>query len=308
MIFTSAVSFLLDDNVTSHTIGIDAFWEKSQRYFLESKLQSVEIVMVTGETIVDRTQDQCASPLKTDSLSHDSDNDSEECDPKNSTKLDPIGDQKKEARKGETGNHDTSLNDSLGKQADILKKLQRYIESKVERDSKMNRSRLYLDSKLAGKQLPMKISISVVDDALGFHSLCQKWSRESLNAAAKSKFSQFSPTISFHLPETIDFDACNVSFATNYKNMPFRVDSLQAKQLYEDLIFLSKTELQVIQLVPIPSVDASLIYGVTIGLGSVHEDDEESHQEKKLSSSIPLQSFSYERLCTSTSLKYQWRR
>ena len=222
---------------------------------MESKVQSIEIVAVIGETFIDRTtKDRCGTTLGNNLLSNDGD--IEEGDFKDVGESNAFEHERKNDRKRKP----SSLNDSVGKQSNILKTIQRCIKRKVEVDLKMNRSRLDFDSKLAGKQSPMKVSLFVVDMAVDFPSLCQKWSRESMHAVTASMCSQPYSMISFQLPETIAFDACDVSFATYYKNMPFRVDSLKAKQLYADLILLSKAELQVLQLIPIPSIDASLIY------------------------------------------------
>lgn len=260
VVFTSAASFLLDDNSTNHASGIDAFWEKSQHYFRDSRLQSIEIVVVMGETIIERTtKDRRDTTPRNDSLLDDSDTE----------KLNTVN-----------VGVDKHLNGSMASQIGILKTIKRHIESKVEDDLETTRNRLHSDLKTDGNQLPVNISISAVDVAVDFPSLCQKWARESLHSATVSKLGQTSPIISFELPETADFDACNISFTAYYKNMPFRVDSPQALRLYEDLILLSETTLQVVQLVPISSIDASQIYGITIGLRSAHENNEERHQEK----------------------------
>jgi len=88
--------------------------------------------------------------------------------------------------------------------------------------------------------------------------------------------------MSFQLPETTDFDACDLSFLVSYKYMPFRLDSTQAKQLYVDLELLGRAKLEVLRLVPIASIDASLLYGLAIGLKAALEDNEDKHHEKLL--------------------------
>ena len=285
VIFTSAASFLLDIDSTSHTSGIDAFWNKSQCHFLESRVQSVEIVVVMGETIIDRiTKDRNGATLRNDQLSNNIDN--EENDFAHVSESDAIGHVKMSASNYEGDRHETnkkkqssSMTDSLEKETDVFKTIKRHIETKTDADLRINRSQLHY-SEISGKQTPVKISLSVIDIGVDFHSLCQKWSRESMHTVTASMCSQTSSMISFELPETIEFDACDVSFATYYKNMPFRVDSSKARMLYGDLTLLSKARLQVLQLVPVPSLDASLIYGVAIGLRALNEDDEESHHEK----------------------------
>ena len=276
MVFTSAASFLLDDNVPNHATSIDAFWDKTVHFFREFKIRSIEIVVVMGETIIDRTEDHPKTTPENDCLADGSESD--KSDSKNMRESDTVRDQELMIYK--RADIEKALTDSMAKQVGVLKSMKQHIESKVEVDLINSRSRLYLDSNIDGKQLPVNISISAIDVAMDFSSFCQKWSRESLREATTSKLGQTLPVISFQLPETVDFDACDISFTAYYKNMPFRVDSAQALRLYEDLMLLSKSRLQIVQLVPVSSIDASLIYGVTIGLRCAHENDEKSHHEK----------------------------
>jgi hypothetical protein len=289
VIFTSATSTLLDINTGSHIRGIDDFWDRAQCYILNSKVQSIEIVVVMGKTVIVRTtNDRCGVKRTNGRCSNGIYN--EESGTKQARESDRIGHETTKASNGEdddghsydanTDSTHSTLNGSLGKQADIIKTMERYIETKVEADFEMNRSRIQFDSKFAESQSRMNISLSVVDSAIDFHSLCQKWSRDSIFTATAVTSDHPSPDISFQLPETTNFDACYISFSTYYKNMPFRVDSSHAKQLHADLDLLGKAKLEVLQLVPFPSIDASLIYGVTIGLRAAHEDDEKRHHEK----------------------------
>jgi hypothetical protein len=175
---------------------------------------------------------------------------------------------------------DSCSNNSPPKQADIFNMMERYIQALIESDSEMNRSRIRFDSHFVEKQSPVKFSLSVLNTAIDFHSLCQKWSRDCMFTATTVNCGHPYPMISIQLPETTTFDTCHLSFSSYYKNVPFRLDSWQAKQLIIDLELLSKVKLKVLQLVPYPTIDASLIYGVTIGLKTAHEDDEQCRYEK----------------------------
>ena len=286
MIFTSAASTLLDSNTASHIRSIDDFWDKTQCHFVNSKVRSIEIVVVMGKTVVVRTANdrcgvQCANGRCSDVI------DSEESGTNQGSESDIIKHETTKTSNGEDNdghsydaNTDSTHSSLNGSQADIIKTMERYIETKIKADFEMNRSRIQFDTKFIETQSRMNISFSVVDSAIDFHSLCQKWSRDSILAATAVNTGQPSPEISFQLPETTNFDECYLSFSTYYKNMPFRLDSSHAKQLYVDLELLGKAKLEVLQLVPFPSIDASLIYGVTIGLRAAYEDDEKSHHEK----------------------------
>ncbi len=260
---------------------MDAFWDKARRHFSDSQVQSVDIVVVTGETLIHQKQKDICTP---EDIPFYDDSDNDDDDNTHPSESDPTTTQEQMiAINGEGDEDDTNKQCKCSNSKDphtIIETMQRHIEKKVEDDLKQSRNRMQLDSEFAGKYSPIKISLSVIDSTVDFHSLCQKWSRESLCAAIESRYGQTFPTIRFELPETTGFDSCDVSFATYYKNMPFRPDSAKARQLCADLVLLSKTNLQVVQLVPFPSIDASLIYGVTIGLRVVQQqDDEESDRE-----------------------------
>jgi hypothetical protein len=180
-----------------------------------------------------------------------------------------------------TGSIDSNQSemDSVEKLSGIIKTIEYYIQTKIEEDFKANRSRIQFDTK-SETCARMDISLTTVDNIVGFHSLCQKWSREMV--AVIENNDRRLPTLCFQLPETSDFDACEISFLASYKCMPFPLNSSPAKNLYADLELLSRAKMEVLQLVPIASIDASLIYGVAIGLKAALEDNEDDHQEKIL--------------------------
>ena len=244
-----------------------------QNYFSKSRIQGIEIVVVMGETTILRTTDSSQNARCSN----------EELDTKKGNKLEDIEEESSSVDNDISGrngyNSDTdskcaSVKDSLSKELGIVKIMQQYIKKKVETDFEMNRSRIQFDSKFAGKDLRMNIRFSVVNSALDFQSLRQKWSRDSVDAATKVLCGQSSPVISFRLPETTYFDSCQLSFSAYYKNMPFRLDSSRANALYDDLELLGRAHFEVLQLVPMPSIDASLIYGVAIGLRAAEKDFE----------------------------------
>ena len=263
----------MDLNTESHIRGIDIFWGKIQNYFSKSRIQGIEIVVVVGETTILRTTDSSQNARCSN----------EELDTKKGNKLEDIEEESSSVENDISGrngyNSDTdskcaSVKDSLSKELGIVKTMEQYIKKKIEADFEMNRSRIQFDSKFAGKDLRMNIRFSVVNSSLDFQSLRQKWSRDSIDAATKVLCGQSSPVISFRLPETTYFDSCQLSFSAYYKNMPFRLDSSRANALYDDLELLGRAHFEVLQLVPMPSIDASLIYGVAIGLRAAEKDFE----------------------------------
>ncbi len=268
---------LLDTNATNHIHGMDAFWDKLQR--LKQKVQSVDIVVVKGETVIVRYDEGSHETTHENTVFHNGcDNDHDDNGPPGESNQ--INKEQVIVNGNEGGRQNSNtegrcseLKNSLREQENLVEKIQQHIVTKVDKCFNTTCSRLQIDSEFQETFSTIRASVSVLDNVVDFYSLCEKWSRESLQAAMISDFGQIVPTISFQLPETSAFDACEVSFATFYKNMPFRVDSFKARQLYADLILLSKTNLHVIQLVPFSSIDASLIYGIAIGLRVLQEDE-----------------------------------
>ena len=289
-LFTSAATMLLDANTTNHMQGIDVFWDKLQRF--KQNVQSVDIVVVTGNTAIYRYEKDSHESTHEDTVFR---KDCDNCIDNNEhpSGLDPIdqeyviaNDKQGGQQDSNTERHCSELKDSLRKQENLVGKIQQHISNKVDKCLNATFNRLQIDSEYEENPSTIRVSMTVLYNAVDFHSLCEKWSRESMQATILSDFGQTSPTISFQLPETAEFDACEVLFATFYQNMPFRVDSWKARQLYADLVLLSKTSLQVIQLVPFSSVDASLIYGITIGLRVLREDEEGDRERAFLFQSL----------------------
>jgi hypothetical protein len=67
-----------------------------------------------------------------------------------------------------------------------------------------------------------------------------------------------------------------------YKTIPFRLDSALVQGLCRDLELIAESKLEAVQLVPIASIDASLLYGVVIGVRAGLEIDLDQHNEMGL--------------------------
>lgn len=285
VIFTSNASTLLDPNEVSHRRGMSTFWDKVQEHNIQKRaICSIEIVVVKGDTVVDHTFRKGGGDGKETSSDtfkcHDErDPGTSEHESSPNPKTNRGGDctdSTKESSKPDEGD----ITEVTSKLINIMA---RYMEAKAEADFKANRSLIQFDPKFAEGYSCVKISLSVIDSATGYSSLCQEWSRDKMREIATMQRVPSSPTISFRLPETADFDAYELSFSSYYKTMPFRLDSPQAKQLSVDLELLgNRSKLNVVQLVPISSIDASLIYGIPIGLKASLEDNEDEHHEKSL--------------------------
>ncbi|KAG7352294.1 hypothetical protein IV203_008342 [Nitzschia inconspicua] len=154
----------------------------------------------------------------------------------------------------------------------LLASLQSRIESKGEEIFKRNRSQIQFDSKCVAR---MDIRIFSIDIANGFQSLLQTVSQGALSTFPRG----WHQTLSLVLPETADFDACVVIVQASYKSMPFRLDSTLANSLRCDLVILGCSKFSVLQLTPIESIDASLLYGIPISIRAGLTESTEEHRE-----------------------------
>ena len=116
---------------------------------------------------------------------------------------------------------------------------------------------------------------SIPNDHVGYHTLFQQWLSELL-ALARDK-----GRLAFEFPETIDGMQCSLSFEAAYKVFPFRADSIAAAGLMTDLQLLSQSTFEVLQLVPLSCIDASLIFGVPITVCAKLENDLVQYKEMK---------------------------
>jgi hypothetical protein len=150
--------------------------------------------------------------------------------------------------------------------------MSQHLETKGEDEFKENRSFIQFDST---HHIPsINIHLSTIDNtSVGFQVLLRKWSREKMSKRHR---------LTFDLPETLTFAQCSVSLDAMYKSMPFCLDSALAHGLSTDLKLLAKSKLEVVQLVPISSIDASLLFGVAIGVRAGFEHDLDQHNEMGL--------------------------
>jgi hypothetical protein len=159
--------------------------------------------------------------------------------------------------------------------SELLKRLQEQIESKSEELFKRIRSQILFDAKMVAR---MDVQVFSVDSKYGYHTLLQKVSQDAVSRQPSGS----SQTLRLSLPETEDFDACIVAMQASYKIMPFRLDSVLSTSLYRDLEILSRSELIALQLSPIESIDASLMYGVPISIRSGLAENTDQHRENLL--------------------------
>jgi hypothetical protein len=113
----------------------------------------------------------------------------------------------------------------------------------------------------------VKINLEFMDGStVDFQTLLQMWMKESLTQTYQANdMGGVDGKLQFELPETIDGTMCSISLDLQYTILPDRINSHSTVELVKDMKMISAvspTSVEVLQTVPLHSVDSSLIYGV----------------------------------------------
>ena len=143
------------------------------------------------------------------------------------------------------------------------------IQTKLDEAAWAVTSRLGVGAEAGGT---LNVSFAVIDGSpVGFKFLSRQWIRDTLLV------NRTSGRLRFDLPETLDGTQCSVSLEIGYQIFPFAINSPLAAMLMEDLSGMAKMD--VLQLVPLSSVDASLLFGVPMTVRAGLESDYAQFQE-----------------------------
>ncbi|GAX23606.1 hypothetical protein FisN_12Hh177 [Fistulifera solaris] len=120
----------------------------------------------------------------------------------------------------------------------------------------------------------VQYSLTLIDGSIpSFKALSCKIFRESIGVYDLRR------QISFNLPETPDGTHCLMYFDIFFQVFPYKLGSQEAKVLVDDLHRLSLSTLEIIQLLPMSCVDASLLYGVPFSVNPVLEQNFDRNEE-----------------------------
>lgn len=114
----------------------------------------------------------------------------------------------------------------------------------------------------------VKIKLEFMDGSVvDFQTLSQMWTKESLvqTYQAKPGIESIEGKLKFELPETIDGTMCSISLDLQYTVLPDSLDSRSTMDLVHNMQMLTSvtaSSVEVLQTIPLQSVDSSLIYGV----------------------------------------------
>jgi hypothetical protein len=246
-ILTNDISFFSDEKEASHKRSLGAFWDRLKAKFQASKIRKLQIVLATTGTQV-LTVDNQDAEVENRALIADSDD------------------------AADAFAHVEAMVRKRGIDvAQCLRAIQDHIEKRGQADFKENRSLVQFGQTTAP---PVDLKFWKIDgSSIGFKSLLRMWSQEHSPGPQR---------ILFDLPETLNGTQCSVSLDVSYKTMPFRFDSAPASRLLRDMELLSQSKLEVLQLVPIPLIDATLLYGIVMSARAALESDIEQHHEMAL--------------------------
>jgi hypothetical protein len=104
-------------------------------------------------------------------------------------------------------------------------------------------------------------------------SIARSWIREVISPASNGG------RLSFELPETMDGTQCSILLDLSYTVLPYRLDSPVGIGLLATMKMLSSARVEIIQYMPVSSVDASLIFGVPIVARAGLESDFDRYRE-----------------------------
>jgi hypothetical protein len=111
----------------------------------------------------------------------------------------------------------------------------------------------------SGSVCPVKVSLSIMEgNIFEFKKLSRAWIRDSL------AMQRLHSRVRFDMPEILDGTQCSVNLDVCYQNFPFSINSPEAKMLISDLEYISSLHFRVVQLVPISSIDASMLFGIPL--------------------------------------------
>jgi hypothetical protein len=287
-IVTNDLSLFCDINEASHKRAISRFWDLVKPFFQDKTLGTIHIAVAkTGILALARE----ASPSTEEHPSNDQSS--------------PLSDASKKENccamvEDDTEEKDTTAADEEARArsmhevsiANCIRALQAQIATRVEADFKA------ISCIGNAEPIPLvDISLSIIDalhhPRLGFQSLLRRCFRDTVESAMALYSSSIATTsnitststsqkqnVQLNLPDTMDGTQCSVFLDVTYKILPFALDRpVATKGFFLDLIFLSGSQLDIVQLVPLACIDAALLFGVPMSVRAALQEDIQQYQE-----------------------------
>jgi hypothetical protein len=140
---------------------------------------------------------------------------------------------------------------------------------------------------------PIKLNLEFIEgNSVSSHSLLQAWMNETFDKTYASLWNGINVIgagvrgrLSFDLPETLDGIMCSISLDLQYTLLPNCIHSPATVRLVEEMLLFSilpSSSVEVLQTIPLSSVDSSLIFGVPMSARASLEDDICRYNEMKM--------------------------
>ena len=245
LILTNDLILFSDTKEESHKQEFGNFWKRVKPYFQDSKVRKLNIVVAsTGCTVI-------------------------------AIHKDVMNEEYNQRASGSTDDKEVTKSISNGQKmldfVECVHSIQDEIRQLGDSDFKENRSKVQFGTESIAL---VDMSLSTIEGtSVGFKSLY----RTILQKQSPGWY-----PIKFDLPETLDGTQCSISLDVSYRTMPLRCDSAMAEALSRDLKLLQDSRMEVVQIVPIALIDASLLYGVVLTARSSLETDIDQHREMNL--------------------------
>ena len=121
---------------------------------------------------------------------------------------------------------------------------------------------------------PMDVSFEMKDlHPIRLQSIIRDWKKEVMGS------SSCTGSISFDLPETLDGTQCSIKLGLSYSILPYPLNSPTTEMMIQNLQMMQNAYFEVIQLVPLESIDLSLVYGVPLVAKAALDGDLEQFRE-----------------------------
>lgn len=278
-LFTTDANLFADVRSSAHVSGLERFWRRIQR--LSSAASETSTTSVAAVTIMIVETTSVMEMMKTIKSSYSDDL--------------VAGNRQHYAVNGDSSSLDSSpwfLPNRLH-----VMQCANDIRQRIRELNQANES----DSASSLARTTPNVNLQFMEgNAASFQTLLQTWVKESFaqTYAPSPLCSSISGSgvgniggggvqgrLSFDLPETLDGIMCSISLDLQYATLPHRIDSPATLGLVEDmrrLSTLSPSSVEVLQTIPLSSVDSSLIYGVPMSARAGFVNDVSRYDEMKI--------------------------
>jgi len=126
---------------------------------------------------------------------------------------------------------------------------------------------------------PVNLQLEYIEGTnISFQCLQQRFVQDSFHET----YSNVRGRLSFDLPETMDGIMCSISLDLQYSILPHSIDSSETLSLVTDMNRIStlpSSNVEVIQSIPLSTVDSAMIYGVPMSARAGIDDDMSRYNE-----------------------------